>query len=123
MMSLSTEICPTPSRTGPHFTPWRHAWALALLLLCAPLWAAPTDMILVLDNSGSMRQTDPAFLLTPAPVERARAILGAENVPEPALGTPRVAIAIRHWSHEVEPETWETALAEGLDEFVAGHVG
>lgn len=63
MMNLSTKICPTPSRAGPSFTRWRQIWALALLLLCAPLWAAPTDMILVLDNSGSMRQNDPAFLL------------------------------------------------------------
>ncbi len=63
MMSLSTDICTSPSRTGPQFTRWRQFSALALLLLCAPLWAAPTDMILVLDNSGSMRQNDPAFLL------------------------------------------------------------
>ncbi len=35
----------------------------ALLLLSLPLWAAPTDIIVLLDNSGSMRQNDPAFLL------------------------------------------------------------
>ncbi|CAN0479924.1 unnamed protein product, partial [Phaeothamnion confervicola] len=28
-----------------------------------PVWAAPIDLILLIDNSGSMRQNDPAFLL------------------------------------------------------------
>ncbi|MGE3848650.1 MAG: hypothetical protein AB7I01_17365, partial [Gammaproteobacteria bacterium] len=39
---------------------------LALILSCAPAFAVPTDMIVVLDNSGSMRQNDPAFRLKDA---------------------------------------------------------
>jgi hypothetical protein len=45
---------------------WTNLLAATLLLLCQPLWAAPTDIIVLLDNSGSMRQNDPAFLLKSA---------------------------------------------------------
>jgi len=66
MMNESLEMRlsrPATSRMGTH---WRRCLGAALLLLSAPLWAAPTDMILLLDNSGSMRQNDPAFLLKAA---------------------------------------------------------
>ncbi|MBL8210405.1 MAG: polysaccharide pyruvyl transferase family protein, partial [Bryobacterales bacterium] len=66
---------------------------------------------------------DPAFLLTPDPPERARAIFAAEGIPDPPPGATRVAIAIRHWAHEVDPEAWETELAQGLDRFAAAHPG
>ena len=38
----------------------------ALLLVSMSVAAAPTDIILLIDNSGSMRQNDPAFLLKDA---------------------------------------------------------
>ena len=44
---------------------WRGAIAAGLLLIAAPVFAA-RDVILVLDNSGSMRKNDPARLAAPA---------------------------------------------------------
>ena len=63
MMSLSLQSRPHLSRKDGARAVARRAFVTLLLLLSAPLWAAPTDMILLLDNSGSMRQNDPAFLL------------------------------------------------------------
>lgn len=60
-LSFQTRASMTPKQATR--TPWRRLVAVALWLLSVPLWAAPTDMILVIDNSGSMRQNDPAFLL------------------------------------------------------------
>lgn len=44
-----------------------HLFSRAALLLLAALWGvtawgAPLDLVLVLDNSGSMRKLDPSFL-------------------------------------------------------------
>ena len=42
---------------------WRLLGAALLMVVTLPLWAAPTDIIVLLDNSGSMRQSDPSFAL------------------------------------------------------------
>jgi hypothetical protein len=47
---------------------WRGVIAAALLLAAAPAFAA-RDVVLVLDNSGSMRANDPARLAAPAVAE------------------------------------------------------
>ena len=66
MMSLSLQ-----NRLSCAFKRRVHARCLrvigaALLLVSMSVAAAPTDIILLIDNSGSMRQNDPAFLLKDA---------------------------------------------------------
>ena len=63
MMSLLTRCRMPRARTGWSPARWRHLCMAALVLLSLPLWAAPTDIIVLLDNSGSMRQNDPSFAL------------------------------------------------------------
>ena len=63
MMSLLTGRRVPRNPAGRTSAPWRHVCLAALALLCLPLWAAPSDVIVVLDNSGSMRQNDPSFAL------------------------------------------------------------
>lgn len=48
---------------------WRGALAAVLLLAALPVSASGRDVILVLDNSGSMRANDPARLAAPAVAE------------------------------------------------------
>ena len=63
MMSLLTgsRVSRTPKRRVPAH--WRYVCTVALLLMSLPLWAAPRDVIVLIDNSGSMRQNDPTFAL------------------------------------------------------------
>ena len=63
MMSPSLHSRAVVSRRDGACATARRVLAMALLLLAMPLWAAPTDIIVLLDSSGSMRQNDPAFLL------------------------------------------------------------
>ena len=63
MMSLLTGCRMPRTRIGWSPAHWRHLCMATLVLLSLPLWAAPTDIIVLLDNSGSMRQNDPSFAL------------------------------------------------------------
>ena len=63
MMSLLTgsRVTRTPHGRAP--ARWRYVCMASLLLMSLPLWAAGTDVIVLIDNSGSMRQNDPSFAL------------------------------------------------------------
>ena len=63
MLSLLTgsRVSQTPKRRAPAY--WRRVCTAALLAMSLPLWAAPRDVIVLIDNSGSMRQNDPSFAL------------------------------------------------------------
>ena len=63
MMSLLTESRVPRTLTGRRSARWRVVCMAALVFVSLPLWATPTDVIVLLDNSGSMRQNDPSFAL------------------------------------------------------------
>ncbi len=63
MMSLSIENRVSYAFKGRAYAHCLRVLGAALLLLSMSVAAAPTDVILLIDNSGSMRQNDPAFLL------------------------------------------------------------
>ena len=63
MMSLLTGSRVSRTAHGRASGHWRQVCTAALLLMSLPLWAAPTDVIVLIDNSGSMRQNDPSFAL------------------------------------------------------------
>ncbi len=58
---------------------------------------------------------DLAFLLEPAPQNRAAEILAAEGI---AGGGWPLAVVVRHWEHQVQGRVWEAELAAALDAVV-----
>ncbi len=57
---------------------------------------------------------DPAFLLAPERIRPEDVLIGMGIEPR----APIVGVALRPWSHGVEPEAWEREVAAGLDLFV-----
>ena len=67
---------------------------------------------------GSITVTaDPAFGLDMKPLSR------AAQARLDALPRPIVGVSVRAWSIGVDPETWQAAVAGGLDEFLAAEGG